>query len=242
MHRIFRNFIDLLADADDAESFAEAMTSAATALELSCFAYLALPGKSGSKPRLISTYPKEWTSHYLRCRYELIDPVITQALQSAEPFQWGGDKPSTLPTSVHQRFFDEAAQFGIRRGFTVPIHDGHGPIAALTFATCQRDLPFEKCVKSQGRVLQLMAMYFHAHVRRKLASEHNIAGVLLSAREFECLEWASRGKSAWEIGLILGISRNTVASYLENAKRKLGVRTVVQAAMHLVAANKQKQN
>ncbi|MFK5073526.1 helix-turn-helix domain-containing protein, partial [Klebsiella pneumoniae] len=33
----------------------------------------------------------------------------------------------------------------------------------------------------------------------------------LSPREFECLEWSSRGKSAWEIGSILGISRRTAA-------------------------------
>ncbi|KAH2814572.1 hypothetical protein KXV85_004728, partial [Aspergillus fumigatus] len=69
-----------------------------------------------------------------------------------------------------------------------------------------------------------MGMYFHSHVRRKLANEHGVDGIRLSPRELECLEWASQGKSAWEIGRILGISRNTVASYLENAKEKLGVR------------------
>ncbi|WP_334536923.1 LuxR C-terminal-related transcriptional regulator [Bradyrhizobium sp. AZCC 2230] len=52
-----------------------------------------------------------------------------------------------------------------------------------------------------------MAMYFHAHVRRKLTSSHEVDAILLSPRELECLEWAARGKSAWEIGRILGISR-----------------------------------
>ncbi|WP_027532616.1 LuxR family transcriptional regulator [Bradyrhizobium sp. WSM3983] len=242
MHRIFQNFIDRLACADDAADFSEAMAAAARGLELSCFAYLALPGRPKGKPRLISTYPKEWISHYLQSRYELIDPVIAQAIQTAEPFQWGIDTRSSRPTPVQHQLLDEAAQFGIRFGFTVPIHDGHGPIAALTFANYQRSSIFEHRVESQARVLQLMAMYFHAHVRRKLASEHKIAGILLSPREFECLEWASQGKSAWEIGQILDISRNTVASYLESAKKKLGVRTVVQAATRLAAAKKQKQN
>jgi DNA-binding CsgD family transcriptional regulator len=238
MHRIFQDFIDLLASADNSADFSKAMTATASALELSCFAYLALPSRLQGKPRLISTYPEEWTSHYLRSRYELIDPVVAQALQTAEPFQWGVGIQSSRKFSVQQQLLDEAAEFGIRVGFTVPIHDGHGPIAALTFAASQRSPAFESFTKSQGRVLQLMALYFHAHVRRKLANDHNIAGVLLSRREFECLEWASRGKSAWEIGRILGISRNTVAYYLENAKRKLGVRTVVQAATRLAAANK----
>lgn len=242
MHRIFQHFIDSLASAHDSASFSEAMRAASSALELSCFAYLALPCGLERKPRLISTYPEEWTSHYLRSRYELIDPVITRALQTAEPFHWGIGMPSSRSSSVQQQLLDEAAQFGIRLGFTVPIHDGHGPIAALTFATYQRNPIFENFVKSQARVLQLMAMYFHAHVRRKLANGRDVDGIRLSPRELECLEWASRGKSAWEIGCILGISRNTVAYYLENAKEKLGVRTVVQAVTRLAAANKEKQN
>ncbi len=242
MHRIFQNFIDLLASADSAADFAQALTAAANDLELSCFAYLALPGKLQGKPYLISTYPEEWTSHYLRSRYELVDPVITQALQSAEPFQWGIGAQSKLSSPVQQQLLDEAAEFGIRVGFTIPIHDGHGPVAALTFAASRPSHAFEAFTISQARVLQLMALYFHAHVRRKLKSGPRIAGVLLSPRELECLEWASQGKSAWEIGCILGISRNTVAYYLDNAKHKLGVRTVVQAVARMAAANKEKQN
>jgi DNA-binding CsgD family transcriptional regulator len=68
-----------------------------------------------------------------------------------------------------------------------------------------------------------------------LIVNEQIDGVSLSAREFECLEWAAQGKSAWEIGRILNISRHTVATYLENAKSKLGVRTVVQAVARLAA-------
>ena len=63
-----------------------------------------------------------------------------------------------------------------------------------------------------------------------------IGGVSLSPREFECLKWAARGKSAWEIGQILGISRHTVATHLQNSKSKLGVRTIVQAVARLTAS------
>jgi LuxR family transcriptional regulator, activator of conjugal transfer of Ti plasmids len=87
-----------------------------------------------------------------------------------------------------------------------------------------------------------MAMYFHAYVCRKLTDEQRIGSIPLSPREFECLEWAAQGKSAWEIGRILGISRHTVASYLNHAKQKLGVRTIVQAATRLVAAKAEEHN
>ncbi|MBW7970171.1 LuxR family transcriptional regulator [Bradyrhizobium sp. BR 10289] len=242
MHRVFQEFIDAIFGAEDAEGLSNALAKTASALDLSCFAYLALKREENRKPLLISTYPSRWTAHYLNKKYQVIDPVIGEALQNPEPFRWGIDFRCQTSSKAQRQLFDEAAQFGIRFGFTVPIHDGHGPISALTFATDERRPQFEKCIDSYARVLQLMAMYFHAHVRRKLGNEHAIDGIRLSRREVECLEWAAQGKSSWEIGRILGISRNTVAYYLENAKEKLGVRTIAQAVTHLAAANRKKQN
>lgn len=242
MHRVYQSFIDQLSSAGDTESFSKAMATAAAAMDLSCFAYLALPCRVRRKPLVISTYPSDWIAHYLRSHYESLDPVVAQALHNPEPFRWGLGLPSAQLSSAQHKLFYEASAFGIRFGFTVPIHDGHGPIAALTFATDEKRPQFESCINSHARVLQLMALYFHAHVRRKLSGDRRIGEMLLSPREFECLEWAAQGKSAWETGCILGISRNTVAYYLENAKQKLGVRTVVQAVTRLAAANKEKRN
>jgi|SRR5579859_59141 len=238
MHRVFQVFIDLLSNAGDTDAFAETMAITATALDLSCFAYLALPQRPNDRPLVISTYPENWVAHYVRNNYEQLDPVIRQALESPEPFRWGLDLPAIQIAPAQRIFLDEASEFGIRLGFTVPIHDGRGPVAALTFAAEQRRPQFERCIDTHGRVLQLMAMYFHAHVRRKLAGERKIDGILLSPREFECLEWSSRGKSAWEIGSILGISRRTVAFHLDNARAKLGVRTIRQAVVRLAESKR----
>jgi LuxR family transcriptional regulator, activator of conjugal transfer of Ti plasmids len=81
-------------------------------------------------------------------------------------------------------------------------------------------------------------MHFHAHVRRRLSGDRVIDGVALSPREFECLTWAARGKSAWDIGQILNISRCTATFHLRNAKNKFGVRTVCQAVAHFAAARR----
>lgn len=242
MHRVFQRFIDRLSSAEGAGTFSEAMAVVATAFDLSCFAYLALPSRLSRKPLVISTYPPHWVAHYVRNHYERFDPVIIEALHSPEPFQWGLGVPLTRLSSAQHELLDEASQFGIRFGFTVPVHDGHGPVAALTFACDQRNVPFEQCVTSNARVLQLIAMYFHAHARRKLARENRIDVTKLSPRELECLEWAAQGKTAWEIGRILGISRHTVVSYLDTVKEKLGVRTIVQAATRLTAAKGEEHN
>ncbi|WP_245451910.1 LuxR C-terminal-related transcriptional regulator [Mesorhizobium waimense] len=51
------------------------------------------------------------------------------------------------------------------------------------------------------------------------------------------LQWAARGKSAWETGCILGVKRRSAAYHLDNARKKLGVRTVMQAVVQLSASN-----
>lgn len=241
MHRIFQRFIDRLSSAEDADGFSEAMAVAATALDLSCFGYLALPNRQGKRLLVISTYPASWVAHYLCGHYERLDPVIAQALRSPEPFRWGSDFGlCSRQISSAQHELLPSSEFGLALPF---------PFMTVTAPSPRSPSPLTNDGRSSKSAstcthmsFNFMGMYFHSHVRRKLANEHGVDGIRLSPRELECLEWASQGKSAWEIGRILGISRNTVASYLENAKEKLGVRTVVQAATRLAAASKEKQN
>jgi LuxR family transcriptional activator of conjugal transfer of Ti plasmids len=241
MHRIFQRFVDGLDSAENARSLRLVMSEAAAALDLSSFAYLSLPQRSRDTPLLISNYPVLWTKHYMEKHYERFDPVIIQVFQSAAPFQWGLSAETTNASKAAQELFERAAQFGIRYGFTIPIHNNSGPVAAMTFAADERRPQFERNIREHGRVLQLMAMSFHAHCQRSIGPNRPIADALLSPREAECLGWAAQGKSAWEIGTILGISRHTVATYLENAKTKLGVRTIVQAVARVAHPNQTRQ-
>src|SRR5258708_15287625 len=159
MHRLFQNFVDDLSSALDSEALRDAMAEAAAALDLSCFAYLSVPHWPSDAPRLISNYPSAWTKHYLQNHFERLDPVIIQALGHPEPFEWGLDVGSATPSEPQRELFEEAAKFGIRYGFTIPIHDSRGPIAAVTFAADQQRPQFKRCINEHARVLQLMAIY-----------------------------------------------------------------------------------
>ena len=53
---------------------------------------------------------------------------------------------------------------------------------AVTFAIDERQPQFEHFIKEHARVLQFMAMYFHAHARRKPSLERTIDDVSLSPR------------------------------------------------------------
>lgn len=52
-----------------------------------------------------------------------------------------------------------------------------------------------------------------------------------SGRQRDALRFVASGKSDWEIAQLLGISVATAHEHVENAKRKLGVRTRVQAVV-----------
>jgi DNA-binding CsgD family transcriptional regulator len=56
----------------------------------------------------------------------------------------------------------------------------------------------------------------------------------LIPRELECLRCVLQGKSDTDIAKILGISHTTVHFHIEQAKKKLGVKTRTQAAAMIV--------
>ena len=72
-----------------------------------------------------------------------------------------------------------------------------------------------------------------SHVGRILSvrRDPDAATLRLSERQLECLAWAQEGKSAGDIGQILGLSGRTVEGHLAKACAALGVRTRVQAVV-----------
>jgi len=236
MDLIFRAFIDSLHSNAEIPALRTAMTEIAAALDLGTFAYLFAGYQHNAEVRLISNYPTAWTSHYLANGYEDVDPVIERSRRTREPFEWGHEYWCRQLGGQQIQLLEEAAGFGIRCGFTIPIHDPLSRIAAVTFAADDCHAKFARCVERHRSLLQLLAMLFHSRAQLSLAPERSVSGIMLSPREYECLEWAAKGKSAWDIGCILNISRRTAAFHLDNAKSKLGVRTIAQAVALLTAS------
>ncbi|RUU25538.1 LuxR family transcriptional regulator [Mesorhizobium sp. M6A.T.Ce.TU.016.01.1.1] len=229
MPLVFETFLERLSQSIDEADFRDAMAEAAGRLDLIFFAYLSLPARPSGKPRLISNYPTRWTRQYLENQYEKLDPVVLRARNGGRPFHWGSNLGGDKMSPAQQQLFDEAAQFSICCGLTIPIVDLRGRIAAVTFAADEPRPVFLRVAERYEQALQLMAACFHRCVRRKLPSDRTVDGISLTSREYECLRWAARGNSAWVTGRILGIKPRTIAFHLDNAKKKLGVRTQNQA-------------
>lgn len=239
MKHTLRYFVESLAANPDIGALRSTMQATADAFDLSRFAYLVSLRTSPCDVKLISNYPTSWTDHYLSNNYDLIDPVIARVRHSTEPFEWGGMLWPGRLLAEEDKLMEEASAYGIRCGFTFPLDDTQCRFAALTFAADSCPVSFRRNLDKYREVLELLAILFHREASAVLAPDRCVAGIMLSAREFECVAWAARGKSAWDTSRIIGTSRSTVSFHLENAKKKLDVRTI-QQAVALFAASKRR--
>lgn len=62
-------------------------------------------------------------------------------------------------------------------------------------------------------------------------NDSDVALHAITYRQLQCLAWVQEGKSAGDIGVILGISGRTVDSHLARLCEHLGVRTRLQAVL-----------
>jgi LuxR family transcriptional activator of conjugal transfer of Ti plasmids len=194
------------------------------------FAYLSFAPRGDDDDTLaMTTYPSRWVEQYCANRYDRIDPVIARSIATTLPFAWSTDRSDTKLTKKQKWFFEEASEFGVRHGVTIPIHDRQGKVATLTLAAIGCRSAFDVRIDQYRHQLHLIAIYLHAQLRNATPAPIPPLRPCLTQRERSCLQWAARGKSASDTAEIIRISRRTVVFHTENAKRKLGVATVQQA-------------
>jgi len=80
--------------------------------------------------------------------------------------------------------------------------------------------------------LQLFAVHAQdAALRLLLPASPQLDIPTLTPRELESLRWTMEGKTAWELGNILGISERTAVLHVNNATHKLGCVNKHQAVL-----------
>lgn len=181
---------------------------------------------------LASRWPQGWIERYFEGRYHGFDPTVRRVRQTLNPFRWSVVRNESL-TREEVRVMDEAREFGLADGFAVPIHDLNGLEAVISFGTDIFDLDTR-----QQAAIHLISLYAYECLRRARRSDYpGGSGVRLGPRERECVQWTAAGKSAWEIGQILGLSEATVKEYLRSAARKMDVRTKPQLVARCLKSN-----
>ena len=129
-------------------------------------------------------------------------------------------------------FFDEAREFGIASGMTIPIHDPGGQYSFFSVSSDTGSRTFRDLVEETSLLTQLLALHAHSVTMEFLAADDDDPEpeLRLTDRERECLLWTTQGKTSWEISQIIGRSNATVNYHLQKATRKLDACNKVQAA------------
>jgi LuxR family quorum sensing-dependent transcriptional regulator len=157
---------------------------------------------------------------------DTVCPMSIGALQFARPYflsevTHGRDKQ-------YAPYWEAMGEFGVQDTLAIPCFGPFNTASGVSIWFEHRDFSPE-----QASALRLAGTLVLEQMR---ALKEPLKPQLpkLSNREHECLAFVAEGKSDWEISVILSLSQATVHQHIENAKRKLGVRTRPHAvAKHL---------
>ncbi len=182
----------------------------------------------GKRP-IVTNFPEQWVRRYIECDYDPIDPIIEVATHRLTPFSWTSVVKERRLTRRQARFMDEARECGLKEGITVPIYGLNGDMAVLSAVSGDDRIEVERYIEANRALLHMAALYAHEAVCRISGPAEGEAAHKLHPRELECLLWAAKGKTSWEIGQILKISEGTVNQYFNSAARKLAVNNRLHA-------------
>jgi LuxR family transcriptional regulator, quorum-sensing system regulator BjaR1 len=171
---------------------------------------------------LAQRWPSEWFKLYARNQYIRVDPVALQCHRSTIPFEWSEAPYDCEKEPRAAEVMQRAIDFRMSRGFMVPIHGIAGCEACVSLGGEHLDLN-----NRSKPAIHLMAIYALDRVRRLIAPPKPVHK--LTARQREVIAWSASGKSAWEIGAIIGITQRTVEEHIAMACRKLGATNRTQA-------------
>jgi len=159
----------------------------------------------------------------------LIDPVAQHCKRHSVPIIWTQDTYTAVGQGAK---WEAQARFGYRTGIALALHLPEG---RHFFMGVDRDQPLPVSSGELTRMvadLQLFAVHAQDAAWRVLLPPVPPQDVpALTPRELESLRWTMEGKTAWEVGNILGISERTAVLHVNNATHKLGCVNKHQAVL-----------
>jgi DNA-binding CsgD family transcriptional regulator len=187
------------------------------------------PGKARSIHTIGNT-PAAYEAISSDASVGLRDPVAQRLKTERMPFAYD---QSTYVTGGAADLWETQAPFGYSSGISVALHTGTGMHFYAGFDRSHR-LPANEiaCTRLLADLHMLAACAQEAACRVfSPFFDGNRPFLKLTPRERDCLSWAYAGKSAWDVGMILGISAHTVEFHWKNARQKLGMDNTQLAAI-----------
>lgn len=177
-------------------------------------------GLAGTDFISVDNTPQEFSSTFRDVEMMRRDPVMQHCRKQSVPIIWD---QQTYTVQGMGELWEEQARFGFNTGIAMALHLPEGRHFVLGV---DRDKPLPGDAAELQRVvadLQLFAVHAQeAALRLLLPEPMQPERPLLTPRELEALHWTMEGKTAWEVGAILGISERTAVLHVNNAMHKLG--------------------
>jgi DNA-binding CsgD family transcriptional regulator len=177
----------------------------------------------------VDNTPTEFTDTYTDPRLQRKDPVMQHCKRQSVPIIWGRD---TYVNEGAGELWEHQAHFGFCNGIAMALHLPEGR-HFLMGVDRQDPLPSDP-EELQRLVADLQLFAVHAQdaaMRLLLPPAQQPERPALTPRELEALRWTMEGKTAWEVGAVLGISERTAVLHVNNAMHKLGCVNKHQAVL-----------
>jgi LuxR family transcriptional activator of conjugal transfer of Ti plasmids len=218
--------IDLAALRGDETVLKDALAHLAQQAGFSGYAYLYIrPGHTIAS----SNYPPEWRAIYFKRKFEAIDPIVNRAKSLKRVFTWSGVDERRRLAKEEQAFFDQAADFGIRSGVTVPIRAVNGSTSMFTLASDKSSIDLERDIDPVAAAAAVGQLHTRMSMLPLTPDAQHPAW--LDPKEAAYLNWISVGKTMEEAADLEGVKYNSVKSKLEEARKRFQIHTMP----HLVA-------
>ena len=177
----------------------------------------------------IDNAPREYKAAFQNPMNGRRDPVMQHCKRQSVPIIW--DQSTYVRNGLGDKW-EEQARFGLSNGICLALHMPEGRHFILGV---ERDRPVPMDAVELTRVvadLQLFAVYAHdAALRILVPGPVDPGAPSLTPRELETLRWTMEGKTAWEVGHVLGITERTAVLHVNNATHKLGCVNKHQAVL-----------
>lgn len=184
--------------------------------------------KRSSHAIRIHNYPQGWADWFDGQSLGASDPVHRASNVTSVGFAWSELPKLVALTEKDRQILELARKQGIGDGFTVPAHvpgESHG---SCSFACA----PGDRIADDHLPLAQLVGAFAFEAARRMRRLRVSPGPVVLTDRQRECVMWAARGKSDWEIARVLGVSEATVGEHLRHAYERYGVGKRTLVAIH----------
>ena len=189
---------------------------------------------------ILTNHSKDYTSVFIDEGHFFHAPMVHWALENEGAKSWRllaeMERSKTL-SAPERRVLEFNRDMGVTAGYSVSFKSisarSKGAIA-LTARRGMDQADIDAIWSVHGAEITLMNNIVHLKI---LTLPYTAPNRILTPRQREVLEWVGDGKTAQDIGLIMGLTAATVEKHLRLARESLAVDTTAQAVLKAAFAN-----